>query len=278
MASHAGPRAQPAGPAPVSGLSQKVLAGLAEDMVTASRTRIPIPLLSERFPGLTLKDAYRIQQINTAGRVSAGGRVIGHKVGLTSAAMREQMGIGEPDSGAVLDTMLAADGSQLGAADFMRPRIETEIAFRLGRDLPHPSDVDSVRAAVAEVFLAFEVLDTVYTGWDITLADSIADNAACAGVITGTPVPFQPAWDLATEQVTLRSDNTVVATGAGRDILGDPLQALAWLTHRLPALDTTLRAGDIVLAGSVHASLPLTPGTVLRATSTRLRPVELHIV
>jgi 2-keto-4-pentenoate hydratase len=141
-----------------------------------------------------------------------------------------------------------------------------------------PCGLDAVRSAVAEVFLAFEVLDTHFTSWEITLVDSIADNAACAGVITGSPVPFTPSWDLAGEQITAEADGTVVATGEGRDILGNPLQALVWLTHRLPVLGTTLRAGDIVLAGSVHASLPLTPGTAFRATSTRLPAIHLRVV
>ncbi|MFC7872026.1 2-keto-4-pentenoate hydratase [[Kitasatospora] papulosa] len=259
------------------GAGEEVLAGLARDLSAAARTRAPIRLLSERFADLTLEDAYRIQQIGTAMRVSAGDRVAGHKLGLTSVAMQEQMGIDEPDSGVVLDSMLGVSGCALPAADFMSPRIETEIAFRLGEDLSGPANVHRIGAALAEVFLAFEVLDTVYTSWGLTLVDSIADNAACAGVITGSPVPFTPDLDLATEQVTVQANGTAAATGTGRDILGNPLEALVWLTHRLPMLGTTLRAGDIVLAGSVHASLPLTPGTDFRATSTRLPAVNLHV-
>jgi len=226
------------------GVDEQVLAGLAKELADAARTRVPVRLLSERFPGLTLEDAYRIQRINVEGQVSAGARVAGHKIGLTSAAMQEQMGIDEPDSGVVVQSMVAPSGCRLRSADFMNPRIETEIAFRLGCDLPGPSDMDTVRSAVAEVFLAFEVLDTVFASWDITLADSIADNAACAGVITGQAVPFDPAWDLDAEQITAEADGKVAATGEGRDILGDPLQALVWLTHRLPVLGTALRAGD----------------------------------
>ncbi|MBT2409392.1 fumarylacetoacetate hydrolase family protein [Streptomyces sp. ISL-12] len=259
-------------------VGEEVLAGLAQELAAAARARAPVRLLSERFPGLTERDAYRIQQINVREQVAAGARVAGHKVGCTSAAMREQMGIHEPDSGVVLHWMVAASGARLRSAGFMDPRIETEIAFRLGRDIAQPCGRDAVREAVAEVFLAFEVLDTHFASWDITLVDSIADNAACAGVITGPPVPFTPSWDLAAEQITAEADGTVVATGQGGDVLGDPLLALAWLTHRLPVLGTTLRAGDIVLAGSVHASLPLTPGTTFRAASNRLPAVQLRVV
>ncbi|MFM9700771.1 2-keto-4-pentenoate hydratase [Streptomyces europaeiscabiei] len=273
----AGARKNPAGQPSGSEMEEEVLDGLAKELTDAARTRVPVRLLSERFPGLTVQDAYRIQRINVKARVAAGARVAGHKIGLTSAAMQEQMGIGEPDSGVVVQSMVAPGGCLLRPADYMNPRIETEIAFRLGRDLPGPADMGTVRSAVVEVLLAFEVLDTVYTSWDITLVDSIADNAACAGVITGQAVPFDPARDLAAEKIRLEADGVVAATGEGCDILGDPLKALVWLTHQLPVLGVPLRAGDIVLAGSVHASLPLTPGTHFRATSTQLPTVHLRV-
>ncbi|WP_326613458.1 fumarylacetoacetate hydrolase family protein [Streptomyces scopuliridis] len=253
------------------------LLGLAEELAAASRSRVPVPRLSGRFPYLTLEDAYRIQRINVERRVSAGAGVTGHKIGLTSRAMQEQMGICEPDSGFIFDGMVGSSGSCLRAAAFMNPRIETEIAFRLGRDLSAPSDLDTVRGAVAEVFLAFEILDTCFADWNISLVDSVADNAACAGVIAGEPVPFGPAWDLGTERVTASANGEVAGTGEGRDILGDPLKALAWLTHRLPCLGTTLHAGDIILAGSVHASIPLTAGTDFHATSTQLPSIHLRV-
>ncbi|MFI9830834.1 2-keto-4-pentenoate hydratase [Streptomyces sp. NPDC051913] len=257
---------------------ENALADLARELADASRTGPPVRHLSERFPGLTLQDAYRIQWINVAERLAAGSCIAGHKIGLTSAAMQHQMGIDEPDSGVVLNGMVAASGTQLRADGFRNPRIETEFAFRLGRDLAGPCDLRTVRCAVADVFLAFEVLDTVFADWNITLVDSVADNAACAGVITGNPVPFDPDWDAAAEQIRVEADGVSVAAGQGRDILGDPLKALVWLTQRLPVLGTTLRAGDIVLAGSVHASLPLTPGTHFRATSTRLPSVHVQAV
>ncbi|MFE1957724.1 2-keto-4-pentenoate hydratase [Streptomyces sp. NPDC059479] len=253
------------------------LLGLAEELAAAARSRVAVPPLSGRFPYLTVEDAYRIQRINVERRVSAGAHVTGHKIGLTSPAMQQQMGIREPDSGFVFADMVVSSGNCLRAADFMNPRIETEIAFRLGRDLSAPSDLDTIRGAVAEVFLAFEILDTCFTDWNITLVDSIADNAACAGVIAGDPIPCDPSWDLGTELVTATTNGEPAGTGEGRDVLGGPLKALAWLTHRLPLLGTTLHAGDIILAGSVHASIPLTAGTDFHATSTRLPSIHLRV-
>ncbi|MYS36798.1 2-keto-4-pentenoate hydratase [Streptomyces sp. KhCrAH-43] len=260
------------------GKKRPSLAALAGELADASRFRTPVPPLASRFPGLALEDAYRIQRLNVARRVSAGGGVVGHKIGLTSLAMQQQMGIHEPDSGVVLDNMISHSDSRLSVADFMAPRIETEIAFRIGRDLNAPTDLRTVRASVAEVFLAFEVLDTCFTDWNITLVDSIADNAACARVIIGTPVPVSDIADVSAERITVSVNGKTVAIGEGRDILGDPYKALMWLTYRLPVLKTTLHAGDIVLAGSVHASIPLTADMNIRATSTRLPTIRTHTV
>ncbi|MEU8759866.1 fumarylacetoacetate hydrolase family protein [Streptomyces sp. NPDC048659] len=254
------------------------LAALAGELADASCRRAPVLPLADRFPGLTLEDAYRIQRLNVERRVSVGGRVAGHKIGLTSLAMQQQMDIHEPDSGFILADMIAPSGSRVNVGEFMAPRIETEIAFRIGRDLNGPADLRAVRTAVAEVFLAFEVLDTCFTDWNITLVDSIADNAACAGVITGAPVPVDDIGDIAAEHITVGVNGTTVAAGEGRDILGDPFKALVWLTHHLPLLGTTLRAGDIILAGSVHAAIPLVPGMDIRATSTQLPAIRTHAV
>ncbi|MFE5797144.1 2-keto-4-pentenoate hydratase [Streptomyces sp. NPDC056503] len=251
---------------------------LAGELADATRSRTPVTPLARRFADLTLEDAYRIQRLNVRHRVLAGGRVAGHKIGLTSLAMQQQMGIREPDSGFVLADMISPSGSRLKTADFMAPRIETEIAFRLGRDLDAPADLTTARAAVAEVFLAFEVLDTCFTDWNLTLLDSIADNAACARIIVGAPVPLCDTRDIAAERITVSVNGKTAAVGEGRDILGDPFKALVWLTHRLHVLKTTLHAGDIILAGSVHASIPLTTGMDIRATSTRLPAIHAHTI
>ncbi|EMF56993.1 hydratase [Streptomyces bottropensis ATCC 25435] len=118
-------------------MDEEVLAGPAKELADAARARVPVRLLSERFPGMTVQDAYRLQRINAEARVAAGARTAGHKIDLTSVAMQEQMGMDEPGSGVIVPSMVAPGGC-LVRAGFMNPRIETEIAFRLGRDLPEP--------------------------------------------------------------------------------------------------------------------------------------------
>lgn len=252
----------------------------ATGLLAAERSRVPMAPLTAQSPGLTLEDAYRIQAAAVARRVAGGARIVGHKVGVTSQAMQEQMGVDEPDSGVLLDDMVLPSGSELVRGDFLAPRVEAEIAFRLGRDLKGPDvTLEAAKDAVSEVYLALEVIDTRFTSWRIALVDSIADNASSARVVTGAMVPLNPAWDLAAEQLVISVDGQPAATGAGRAVLGDPFRPLVWLAERLSRVTSSggLRAGDLVLAGAVHASLPLDAGTTVRADAPHLPPVHLRV-
>jgi 2-keto-4-pentenoate hydratase len=250
----------------------------ADRLYLAERGRVPVELLSRRRPGLTLEDAYRVQWCGAALRVRERARVVGHKVGLTSEAMQQQVGIHEPDSGILLDSMSVAPSGVLRAAELLSPRIEAEIAFRFGSNLRGANvDEDDARAAVADVFLALEIIDTRYALQGITLADSVADNAACARFVLGDAVPM-PTWDLRAEQLTVSSGGRPIAEGEGRAILGDPIRSVTWLTRRLAAFGAGLTTGDVVLAGAVHASIPLPGGGTVSVSSPHLPTVNLHIV
>ncbi|WP_415954381.1 2-keto-4-pentenoate hydratase [Streptomyces sp. KLOTTS4A1] len=249
----------------------------AAALLTAERDRIPVPALSEQRPVLRLADAYQIQAAGIAHRIAKGARIIGHKAGVTSKAMQEQMGVDEPDSGVLLDDMLLRDGATLALGGLLQPRIEAEIAFRLGRDLSGPQvTLADVRGAVSAVCLALEVIDTRYPSWRITVADSIADNASCARVVAGPALPYDPAVDLCAERLVVSVDGVQAAAGEGRAVLGDPLRPLVWLAHRLAEGGTGLKAGELVLAGSVHASLPLPAAATVRVDSPHLPPVTLR--
>lgn len=235
--------------------------------------------LSKRPGGLELEEAYRIQGKSVARRLTEGAHMVGHKVGLTSQAMQEQMGLSEPDSGVLLNDMVLPDNSVLEQSAFLAPRVEAEVAFRLGCDLfgPHV-DVQDARDAVSHVFLALEVIDTRFGNWSISVADSIADNASCARVVTGAMVPLDPTWDLAAEQITVSVNGHDLAKGEGRALLGNPFNPLVWLATRLYNINATgLRAGDLILAGAVHASLPAQKGTTVQARAAHLPPVRLHV-
>lgn len=244
----------------------------------AEVSRCPEVMLSHRRPDLVLDDAYQVQLYGAALRVGGGARVIGHKVGLTSKAMQDQFGIDEPDSGILLDYMCLGTGGVLQIADLLSPRIEAELAFRIGADIDGSAVTDDeVRRSVTEVLLALEVIDSRYGLQGLTLADSVADNAACARIVLGDAVPM-PEWDLREERLSVRQDETGVASGEGRDILGDPVRSVVWLARRLAAFGTGLKAGEIVLAGAVHASIPLLPGHTVSVSSPRLPRVSVRAV
>lgn len=244
---------------------------------SAEMTRQPVSLLSHRHREVSLDDAYRIQWHGTALRVADGARVVGHKVGLTSVAMQEQFGIDQPDSGLLLDCMAVERDGELRLGDLVAPRVEGELAFRLGSDLGG-ADVSEkvIRDAVAATFLALEIIDSRYGFEGLTLVDSVADNAACGRFVLGATVEGLVP-DLGGEHLTLTVDGAVAASGFGRAILGDPIRSVAWLVHRLAAFGTGLRAGDVVLAGAVHASLPLNAGQTVAVGSPRLPQAVLHV-
>jgi 2-keto-4-pentenoate hydratase len=253
---------------------------LADELAHAEATRRPVPPLTARHPDLTVDDAYAVQEVNTRRRLAAGEWLVGRKVGLTSLAMQRQLGVDEPDFGALLSTMVLADGGAVPLDRLVAPRIEAEIAVRLGTDLAGGDvDLDAARRAVSEVMLAFEVIDSRIADWQISLVDTIADNASSARVVVGPAVAADAALlsALPSEELTATQDGQPLASGRGDAVLGDPLHAVAWLARRLHGLGGGLRSGDLVLTGAVHASVPLRPGSRLRVTSPRLRPVEVVV-
>lgn len=238
----------------------------ASALAAAARDRVPIAPLSETWPGFDVDDAYAVQTLFVAGRAEAGARTVGWKVGLTSLAMQRQLGVDQPDFGPLLDDMEISTGGEVPAASLIAPRIEGEIAFRLGSGLEGPGvDRDGAAEAVEVVLGALEVIDSRIADWRIALPDTIADHASCARFVLGeSGVPLD-RLDLPSVELVLTVDGDEAGRGTGSAILGDPLLALAWLANTLGAYGRELRAGDVILAGAVHAAVPLRAGTHVRA-------------
>lgn len=258
----------------------ELLERLADELAGAEASRDAIAPLTARYPDLTVADAYGIQEINASRRVAAGESTVGRKVGLTSLAMQRQLGVDEPDFGTVLDRMVIGPTQPLLLKELIAPRVEAEIAVRLGRDLAGPDiGVGQVRDAVDEVLLAIEVIDSRIADWKIKLVDTIADNASSARIAVGPGRPADPRLldALPDVRLELAVDGEPAAEGMGAAVLGDPLRAVAWLARRLSGLGAGLRAGDVVLAGAVHASIGLCAGTRLRVTAPHLEPVEIAV-
>ncbi|MFJ8107828.1 MULTISPECIES: fumarylacetoacetate hydrolase family protein [Streptomyces] len=239
----------------------------------------PVEPPSELLPGLDLADAYAIQRDNIALRLKDGASVVGHKVGLTSAAMRELLGVDEPDFGHLLDDMLHRDGAPVLATRYCAPRVEPEICFRLGRPLSGPDvTVEDVLAATEAVAPALEIVDSRIRDWRITLADTVADNASSAGLVRGPWTPLADVPDLADVGVDLLVDGERVARGRGSEVLGHPAAAVAWLANILATFGTGLEQGQVVLPGAMTTAPFVSAGQRVEARFGVLGPVSVTFV
>jgi 2-keto-4-pentenoate hydratase len=251
---------------------EQTLAELAASLREAEDTRQPIGPLTEAHPDLSVADAYRIQQINVHRRKEEGGLVRGRKIGLTSVAMQEQLGVDEPDFGALFADMLVEEGDAIPVDELIQPRVEAEIAFVMETELQGPgvTSADALRA-VTGALPAIEIIDSRVADWKIKLPDTIADNASSARVVCGGKLtPIETIEDLRLIGMSLSVNGKVAATGAGAAVLGNPIRCIAWLANKLGEFGVPLRAGDLVIAGALHAALPVAPGDSVHAEFAEL--------
>ena len=238
-------------------LSQAEIADAAARLVTAEQTRVQTGLLSIAHPEMTMDDAYAVQAAYVAARHAQGRKTIGWKIGLTSKAMQYALNIATPDSGVLLDDMAFEDGATIPADRFIQPRIEAELAFVLKSPLKGPGvSVLDVMNATDHVVPALEILDTRIlradpaSGNARTIVDTISDNAANAGIVTGGRAVRPDAVDLRWAGAIVMRNAEVEETGLGAGVLNQPARGIAWLANRLAAYGQHIEAGQIVLSGS----------------------------
>ena len=217
----------------------------------AESSRRPIEPLTNRFPELTVPEAYRIQQANVERRLKRGEHVVGHKIGLTARAMQEMFGVNEPDYGHLLDTMLHDERVPLDLGTLIDPQIEIEPAFVLGSRLQGPNvGVADVLAATEYVCVCFEVIDSRIIDWRVRLQDTVADNGSSARVVLGALKADPNTLELDNLETELELDGVVRETGNTSAILGHPANGIAWLANRISEFGLTLDAGHVVLPGT----------------------------
>lgn len=248
----------------------------AAQLREAEQGREPIAPLVDSFPELSLDDSYAIQASLLATRLEEGAKLIGRKVGLTSAAMQRQMGVDRPDYGFLVDDMICPEGQVVPAGRFLQPRVEPEVAFVLGEDLRGPGvTVAEAAKAVALVLPAIEIIDSRIADWRISIRDTIADNASSGGLVLGTSARELPGLDLRLMGCNLYRNGLLVGSGAGGAALGSPVSSLAWLANTLAVHDVGLTAGDVILPGSVTASVAVVPGDSVTAFFAGLGSVSV---
>lgn len=248
----------------------------AEALAEAARSGIPCPPVRGLFAVGDVASAYAVQRRTIESRLTGDRRIVGRKIGLTSSAVQRQLGVDRPDFGALLSDMAVPDGGTVPADRLLQPKVEAEVALVLGADLPHPqSTAADVIRAVDFALPALEIVDSRIADWDISLVDTIADNASSGlFVLGGAPVPLT-AVDLRGVRMTMTRAGEKVSEGSGADCLDGPLNAAVWLASTLAGMGDPLRAGDIVLTGALGPMAVAAPGDTFEARISGLGSVRV---
>jgi len=254
----------------------------AQIIAAARRGIIPLQPLPARAAPRTEADGYRIQDTLHDLLVPDFGARVGYKIGCTSAVMQQYLGIPHPCSGGVFASGVHDSGVSLPAQDFVRVGVECEIAVRLARDLKPataPFTADTVAAAIEAYLPAIEIVDDRYVKWETIGAPTlVADDFFAAGCVLGKPVPRAAAPDLLAVIGRAVINGVEAGQGTGADVLGHPHRALAWLANHLAAIGKSLRAGEIVLTGSLVKTVWLGAGDRVRMELDGLGKVEVAFV
>ncbi|MBS0474280.1 MAG: fumarylacetoacetate hydrolase family protein [Proteobacteria bacterium] len=223
----------------------------------ALRARKTIRPLIEQDPSLTIDDAYAISLDLLSRRLKDGERVVGKKIGATSKAVQDMLGVHQPDFGFLTDWMHIEGDIDIDDRALIAPRAEAEIAFILKRSLNGPGvTAADVLAATEWIAPCFEIVDSRIDDWQIAIVDTVADNASCGVFVIGKERLDPARLDLPNLHVAVTKNGEPLSEGYGHAVQGDPAQAVAWLANTLGAHGATLDAGDVILSGSL---VPLAP-------------------
>jgi 2-keto-4-pentenoate hydratase len=256
---------------------------LAQRLWHAGAQRQPVPPLREAAAELGLQtnvsNAYAIQRVNRDRRVRSGDRVVGRKIGLTSRAVQQQLGVESPDYGNLWARCVYGDGDEVRLDRLIQPKVEAEVALVLGRDLDAPeANVADVLRATDFALAALEIVDSRIADWRIGLFDTIADNASAgAFVLGGDPVRLDRVA-LRDAAMTLTRNDEPASQGIGSACLGHPLNAAAWLARALAREGDPLRAGDVLLTGALGPMVPARAGDQFEARIVGLGAVSVRFV
>lgn len=253
-----------------------VVVEAAERLERAARTGEPASPVRDVLGLEDVDRAYAVQRRIAERRSAAGARVVGRKIGLTSPAVQQQLGVDQPDFGILFDDMDVSALPEVPMRGLLQPRVEAEVAFVLAADLDGPDlDVEDVRAAVDHAVAALEIVDSRIAAWDIAITDTIADNGSSALFVLGPDRVTLEDLEPVSVTMQMHADGALVSEGDGAACLGDPLNALLWLARTAQQLGDPLRAGQVVLSGALGPMHTVTPGSTVRADITGLGSVTV---
>ena len=244
-------------------MDEQLIKALGDELHAALRDRTALAPLTERYPQITLDDAYRISLQFLQRREALGERVIGKKIGVTSKAVQDMLNVHQPDFGFLTDRMQVADDSAVSLAEYnlIAPRAEGEIAFILAEDLNGPGmTAGDVLAATESVVPCFEIVDSRIANWQIRIEDTVADNASCGVFALGESRTDPRSLDLAAVELNMRRNGQPAGSGLGSAVQGHPCEAVAWLANTLGKLGIPFRRGEIILSGALAPLVPVSAG------------------
>lgn len=249
----------------------------AEQLAEAETTRIGMDPLTSVDLDLTEKNAYYIQLENINKKIEQGHKIVGKKIGLTSLAMQNLLGVDEPDYGHLLDSMVMENGGRISMEQVLQPKVEAEIAFILKKELRGPNvTVLDVLQATEYVVPALEIVDSRIKDWKIKLADTVADNASSGFYVLGGKPTRPEDIDLELIGMIFTKNGELVNTGVGAAALGNPATCVAWLANKLSEFDIPLRAGEVILSGALSAAEPARAGDSFTARFAHIGQVNVH--
>ena len=244
----------------------------------ARATRAPIAPVSSTHAVGGLDAAYRVAELNTLARLQSGRRIVGKKVGLTSKAVQQQLGVEQPDFGVLFDDMEFLDGVTVPTGRLIQPKIEAEVAFIVGRDLQTPAPTyGEFLNALAYAVPALEIVDSAIADWKISLFDTVADNASSGLYVLGDQPVGIGALSLSDLGMTMTRNGSSVSVGAGSACLGHPLRAAHWLACTMAERGQGLKAGEVILSGALGPMVPVQAGDFVQARIAALGTVSCRM-
>lgn len=235
-------------------MDKELINQLGDELYQALRTQKTLKPFTERYPEITIEDAYYISLRMVQNRVEQDGeRIVGKKIGVTSKVVQEMLGVHQPDFGFLTDKMQYPNGANIPiAGNLIQPRAEAEIAFRLKNDLNGPGVTEAdVLEATDYIMPCFEIVDSRIQNWQIKIQDTVADNASCGVYVMGDAKVDPKTLDLPKLKITVYKNGEFLSEGIGAAVQGNPLTAVAWVANTLGQFGITLNAGDEILSGSL---------------------------
>ena len=239
-----------------------------DELYEAMVKREAVSPLTSRGEDISIEDAYHISLRMLERRQQAGARVIGKKIGVTSKAVQNMLNVHQPDFGYLTDAMVYNSGEAMPISEkLMQPRAEGEIAFILKRDLTGPGVTNAdVLAATECVMPCFEIVDSRIQDWKIAIQDTVADNASCGLFVLGDQAVSPRKIDLVTCGMVVEKNGQIISTGAGAAALGSPVNCVAWLANTLGRFGISLKAGEVILSGSLVPLEPVKAGDFMQVS------------